>query len=304
MGPLNRLEEYIEGFHRFSFNEFTRVYTALYPDYEDLENRIEFSLLINPDGIFSLRFGLFKLYDTKKVASVLGDSGYKISGLGGIMSFAEEFVPEMALGFDFGEKCPRIKLYLLRLLDNPDFSRDRLRRINDFCRINDIDSSNLNEEELENCYLLGIDFHPARKSDIKIYTRDERVDFSRIRKYLEDDCINSEYLKHFVGQFSDGALRDVTISKKYSVDHCGPQGLSVFFEVADTLNQVVEGLIGICVPERLGEFIEAIRALETDKPVKYGHIGLTFSGKTRESLCLYFSPSLEETRNEKDILSH
>ena len=49
-----------------------------------------------------------------------------------------------------------------------------------------------------------------------------------------------------------------------------------------------------CVPERIKGFKETIKVLEIDKPIKYSHIGLTFSGKYgKESLCVYFSPVLE-----------
>lgn len=291
MESLKYLKDYIERFHCFNFDEFLNIYNRLYPDYENLKNKIEFSILINQYNRFNLRFGLFKLYDRQAVASLLKNSQYKILNLEEIISFAKEFVPEIALGFDFDRHDPRIKVYFLRLPDNPKFKNNPIDKINTGFRINNFKLAQHDDEELKKCYIMGIDFHRTCDQDIKIYMRDETVDFARTKDYLTKNGINPQYLEYFSILFSNGILRDTTVSKKYSNNHANSTGLSIFFEVADNSNQIIEKLINNCVPERIDAFKETINVLEKVKPVAYSHVGLTFSGnKEHESLCVYFSP--------------
>ncbi|MFP4524502.1 MAG: hypothetical protein ACLFO2_04310, partial [Candidatus Woesearchaeota archaeon] len=63
---------------------------------------------------------------------------------------------------------------------------------------------------------------------------------------------------------------------------------------ADNSNSIIEEMIGTCIPERINGFKEMINTLEVDKPVRYSHVGLTFSEKYgQESLCVYYSPVIE-----------
>lgn len=291
MESLKCLKNYIERFHCFNFDDFLNMYNRLYPDYDNLKNKIEFSILINQYHKFNLRFGLFKLYDRQAVASLLKNSRYKILNLEEIISFAKEFVPEIALGFDFDRSDPRIKVYFLRLPDNPKFNNNPIDKINTFFRINNFELPQRDNEELKKCYIMGIDFHRTGDQDIKIYMRNETADFVITKNYLTNNGINPQYLEYFSMLFSNGILRDTTVSKKYSSNHASSTGLSIFFEVADNSNQIIEKLINNCVPERINAFKETINVLEKDKPVAYSHVGLTFSGnKENESICVYFSP--------------
>src|SRR3989339_2168048 len=71
MESLRYLKEYIEGFRSLNFDEFINIYRSLYSDYRNLQDKIEFSTLINHIDEFNLRFGLFKLYDLKTIGSFL-----------------------------------------------------------------------------------------------------------------------------------------------------------------------------------------------------------------------------------------
>ena len=190
MESLRYLKEYIEGFRSLNFDEFINIYRSLYSDYRNLQDKIEFSTLINHIDEFNLRFGLFKLYDLKTIGSFLKKTDYEISNLEEILYFTQDFVPEMALGFDFNKNNSRIKVYLLRLPDNPDFNSDTINKINKFLIINNINSIQFDNEGLKKCYILGIDFYRAGNRDVKIYMRDENVDFFRTKKYLENRGIN------------------------------------------------------------------------------------------------------------------
>lgn len=292
MGSLSYLEDYIKRFHCIDFFEFTRTYDRLYSNYEDLQNRIEFSLLIDPHEEFDLRFGLFKLYDTKRIDSLLKESDYEISNLNEILNFGENFAPEMALGFDYNDKNDRLKIYFLRLPDNPGFNTKPIKIIKDFLKINGIETVQIDEEELKNCYLLGVDFYKTNHRSVKIYSREKDADFFRTKRYLEDSDIHSRYFEHFLQLFSEEILKDTTMSKKYSKE--GFKGFSIFFEVANNSNQNIEEMIEMCIPEKFRDFKETTTILEFDAPIKYSHIGLTFSEKDKkESLCVYYSPVFE-----------
>jgi hypothetical protein len=292
MGSLSYLEDYIKRFHCIDFSEFTRIYDKLYLDYEDLRNRIEFSLLINPQDEFDLRFGLFKLYNTKTIRSFLNESDYDISNLDETLNFAENFAPEMALGFDYNNKNSRLKIYLLRLPDNPAFNTKPIKSIEDFLKINGIKTVKIDEEELKNCYILGVDFYKTNHQCVKIYSREKDAEFLKTKKYLEDSDIHSRYFEQFLQLFSEEILKDTTISKKYSKE--GFESLSIIFEVANYPNQNIEKMIEASIPNRVRDFKEIINLLEFDAPIKYSHIGLTFSEKSKkESLCIYYSPVFE-----------
>lgn len=294
MESLRYLEKYLERFHSFNFDKFINLYRGLYSDDSNLQDKIEFSTLINQIDEFNLRFGMFKLYNPQTIASFLKKTDYEISNLEGILSFAQDFVPEMALGFDFNKNNSRVKIYLLRLLDNPGFNRDTINKINDFLMINSINPINFNNEELKKCYILGIDFYRTANPSVKIYIRDEKVDISKTRNYLENKGINSKYLQYFSILESNGILKDTTVSNRYSNNSNKSNGVSVFFEVADNSNSIIEEMMGTCFLERINDFKEMINALEVDKPVRYSHVGLTFSEKYgKESLCVYYSPVFE-----------
>jgi len=292
MESLSCLEDYIKRLHCVDFSEFTRTYDKLYPDYEDLQNRIEFSLLISPQNEFDLRFGLFKLHNTKTIRSFLKESECNISNLNEIFNFAEKLAPEMALGFDYNKKESRIKIYLLRLPDNVIFNITQIHSIKDFLKINRIKKIQMAEEELKNVYLLGVDFYKTDDRNVKIYSREKDVDFFRTKKYLEDSGINSKYFEYFSQLFSEEILKDTTISKKYSKE--GFEGLSIFFEVVNYSNQNIEKMIEESIPNRFRSFKEITNLLEFNAPIKYSHIGLTFSEKGKnEFLCIYYSPVFE-----------
>ena len=89
MEPLECLKDYFGRFHPFSFNEFSEIYNLLYSDYENLQNRIEFSLLIDKDNEIDLRFGLFKLYDTQRISSLFRKKWYEIPDLERILNLAK-----------------------------------------------------------------------------------------------------------------------------------------------------------------------------------------------------------------------
>ncbi|MFW6025818.1 MAG: hypothetical protein ACOCRX_05690 [Candidatus Woesearchaeota archaeon] len=294
MESLRSLEEYFERFHSCNFEKFINLYLGLYSDDSNLQDKIEFSTLINQMDESNLRFGMFKLYNPKTIASFLKNMDYEISNLEGILSFAQDFVPEMALGFDFNKNNSRVKIYLLRLPDNPGFNSDTINKINDFLMINSINPINFNNEELKKCYILGIDFYRTANPNVKIYIRDENVDISKTRNYLANKGINSKFLHYFSILESNGILKDTTVSNRYSNNNNKSNGVSVFFEVADNSNSIIEEMIGTCIPERINGFKEMINTLEVDKPVRYSHVGLTFSEKYgQESLCVYYSPVIE-----------
>ncbi len=294
MKALEHLEKYIERFHSFNVNEFVDLYNGLYSDNSNLQDKIEFSTLINQIDEFNLRFGMFKLYNPKAIASFLKKTNYNISKLEEILSFAQDFVPEMALGFDFDKDNFRVKIYLLRLPDNVSFNSDTINKTNDFLMINGINQIYFNNEELKKCYIFGIDFHRIATPSVKIYIRDEKVDISKTRTYLESKGINSKYLQNFSILESKGILKDTTVSSRYSSNSNKPNRLSVFFEVADYYNSIIEEIIRICFPERINGFKEIITELEAHKAVKYSHVGLTFSENYgKESLCVYYSPVFE-----------
>ena len=296
MESLRYLEEYLERFHSFNFDKFINLYRGLYSDDSNLEDKIEFSTLINQIDEFNLRFGMFKLYNPKTIASFLKKTDYEISNLERILSFAQEFVPEMALGFDFNKNNSRVKIYLLRLPDNPSFNSDTINKINDFLMINSINPIDLNneEQELKKCYILGIDFYHTANPSVKIYIRDENVDISKTRNYLANKGTDSKFLHYFSILESNGILKDTTVSNRYSNNNNKSNGVSAFFEVADNSNNIIEEMMGACFPERINGFKEMINTLEVDKPVRYSHVGLTFSEKYgQESLCVYYSPVIE-----------
>jgi hypothetical protein len=295
MESLEYFKNYIERFQQLNFKDFFYIYNSLYSNCEDLRSRIEFSLLINQDNWFDLRFGLFKIYDANKIGSLFANIGYKPFNLEKILHLSKEFVPEFAVGFDFNQNNPKLKLYFLRLPDNPKFNENPIKKIIDLSNLLNINLINLNENELKNCYLLAIDFYQANKPNLKIYTRDLNIDFSQISTLLEMNNVISRYLLTFHKTFLEGELKDVTISKKYSTDLNSSQSdLSVFFELGDNLNEKIEQLIETCAPEKIEEFKKTIGVLEKISQVEYNHIGLTFpKDRINEYICLYFSPRFE-----------
>jgi len=295
--PLEHFKEYVERFQQFNFNDFSKIYHSLYSDYKNIQDRIEFSLLINPKDGFDLRFGLFKIYESQKISSLFTKMGFGNYNLENILSSVENFVPEFAVGFDFNKKIPRTKVYFLRLPDNIIFNENPTKIINFTSKLININLTNCNEQEIKDCYLMAIDFCQNDKQNIKIYTRNKNVNLDIINNYLKDNHISSQYFKKFQELFSEGQLKDVTISRKYSQIQNNPKGLSVFFEVEDNLNESIEQLVKTCIPEKFSDFKEIVETLEMNKPVKYSHIGVTFSENTKkENICLYFSPVLENIK--------
>lgn len=296
MESLDRFKGYLKRF-QLNFNHFSEIYSSLYSDHKDIQNRVEFSLLINPKNKLDLRFGLFRLYDPQRISSLFDKMGYKTANLEKILSSVENFVPEFAVGFDFNKKTPRNKIYFLRLPDNSKFNKNPIEKINSVFELTDISLPNFNESEIKNCYLIAVDIYRNNKQNIKIYTRDKNVDFDRINKYLKENHISSQYFKTFQKLFSEKQLKDVTISRKYSKYRNNCAGLSIFFEVKNNLNKYVKQLVKTCIPEKFTDFKETVETLETNKPVKYSHIGVTFSEDIKEeNICVYFSPVLENIK--------
>ena len=176
-------------------------------------------------------------------------------------------------------------------IENPT---EKINIVSKLCNINLI---NCNKQEIRDCYLVAIDFYQNNKQSIKIYTRNENVNLNIINSYLKNNHISSQYFKTFQKLFPEGQLKDITLSRKYSQIQNNTTGLSVFFEVKDNLNEHVEQLVKTCVPEKFSEFKKTVKNLEMNKPVKYSHIGVTFSENTKkENICLYFSPVMEDIK--------
>jgi len=296
MELLNCFKEYVEQFQQLSFRDFSDIYNSLYQSYQHMQDKVEFSLLIDKANPFDLRFGLFKINNPQKIFSLLKKTGYEHPSLERIINFAAEFTPEFAAGFDFNIKSPKAKTYFLRLPDNKEFRKNPNEKIIGLGELIDIDLKNINTVELDGCYLIAIDFHKTNKESIKIYSREEKVDFNKIRDCLKKNEINSQHLGIFQELFSEGGLKDTTISKKYSAEKQDNQknmlsGLSVFFELNDSLNLAVEKLVEMCVPEKSTEFKRTIQKLGDEHQIRYSHIGITFSREKEpnESVLLYFS---------------
>jgi hypothetical protein len=296
MELLYCFKEYIEQFHQISFRDFSVIYNSLYDNYQDLQNKVEFSLVVDKINPFDLRFGLFKINNPKKILSFLKKSGYEQSNLERILKVATNFTPEFAVGFDFNTKSPKAKTYFLRLPDNEEFRKNPDEKIIRLVELIDIDLKNINTVELDGCYLIAIDFYKTNKESIKIYSREEKVDFNRIKDCLKKNEISLQHLESFQELFSKAGLKDITISKKYSANEQGNQknmlsGLSVFFELNYNLNLTVERLVEMCVPEKFIELKRTIEKLGNEHQIKYSHIGISFSREKEpnESVSLYFS---------------
>jgi hypothetical protein len=218
------------------------------------------------------------------------------SNLKKILSLAKDSVPEFALGFDFNNNNPRIKVYFLRLPDNPKFKENPVESVKRLSELVDIDLTSLDGKEIESCYLMAVDFYKDKAQNLKVYTKDTTVNFSRIGDYLKRNGVASQHLGHFQKLFSDGEIRDVTFSKKYSRNLSPTSGFSIFFDAsADACRKVsceeVKQLVRTCVPERFDDFDETVKTLDACGRIDYSNIGLTFSEHVvRESICLYFSP--------------
>ncbi len=297
MESLKHFKEYIERFQALNFNEFSEIYYSLYSDCKNLENRVEFSLIINPTRELDLRFGLFKLYDPQKILSLFTDLGVENSNLENILSSTKNYVPEFAVGFDFNKTSPRTKIYFLRLPDNSEFNKSPNKIIDMTSKLINVNLTNYNKQEKKDCYLMAIDFYQNNKQNLKIYHRDENVDFNKVNNNLKMNNVESQYFNIFQELFFEGQFKDITFSKKYTQHQNGPTGLSVFFEVGDFLNDSVDQLVKTCVSEKYLEFKEIVRTLDKNKPVRYSHIGITFSKNMKdENICLYFSPMLGEIK--------
>jgi len=297
MESLKHFKEYIKRFQVLNFNEFSEMYSSLHPDYKNLENRVEFSLMINPTRELDLRFGLFKLYDYQKIISLFAPLGFGNSNLEKVLYSIKNYVPEFAVGFDFNKNTPRTKVYFLRLPDHPEFNKNSTKIIDMTSKLININLTNCNKQEKNDCYLMAIDFYQNNKQNLKIYNRDENFNFDKVNNKLEMNNIKSQYFNTFQELFSEDQFKDVTFSKKYTQHQNEPTGLSIFFEVGDFLNYSVNQLVKTCVSEKYSEFKDTVRTLEKNKPVIYSHIGLTFSKNMKdEDICLYFSPMSGEIK--------
>jgi len=147
MESLKHFKEYIERFQALNFNEFSEIYYSLYSDCKNLENRVEFSLIINPTRELDLRFGLFKLYDPQKILSLFTDLGVENSNLENILSSTKNYVPEFAVGFDFNKTSPRTKIYFLRLPDNSEFNKSPNKIIDMTSKLINVNLTNYNKQE-------------------------------------------------------------------------------------------------------------------------------------------------------------
>lgn len=299
MEPPARLKAHFLKLHSNKFSGFLRILELLYPTIkcEELEGRLEFSLLINPIDKFDLRFGLFKLSTSDAIAALFETYRYAIPDLEPSFSVMKGFAPEYGVGFDWKDVSPRLKTYFLRLQDNPVFEKEIASRIRRLCEVHGINSRHLEGLDKSNCYLVGTDYYQSRKRNLKIYLRALDVNFPEILKQIEKEGIDSRYFSHF-RRFIEGNARDVTFSYKYSNESRDLSGFSVFFEVEPMLNEKVNALIKTCFPERFEEFRNLVGSLETrNGVVHYSHVGITFlQGSNLETVCLYYSPPLEMLR--------
>lgn len=299
MEPPARLKAHFLKLRSNRFSDFLRVLELLYPAIkcEELEGRLEFSLLINPIDKFDLRFGLFKLSTSDAIALLFETYGYAISDLEPSFSVMKGFAPEYGVGFDWNGVSPRLKIYFLRLQDNRIFEEEIASRIRRLCEVHGINSGHLEGLDKSDCYLIGTDYYPSRKRNLKIYLRTLDVNFPEILKQIKKEGFDSKHFSHF-RTFIEGNARDVTFSYKYSNESCDLSGFSVFFEVEPGLNERVNALIKTCFPERFKEFRNLVGSLETrNGMVHYSHVGITFSqGSNLETICLYYSPPLEMLR--------
>ncbi len=296
---IDLLKDYFLKLHSNKFDDFTKIIALLYSPIrpEELEGKLEFSLLINPVDKFDLRFGLFKLYTPATIISLFETYGYAAPDLHQSLSVMKGFAPEYGVGFDWNAESPRLKVYFLRLPDNPEFEEEIASRISRLCEVHGINSGHLEGLDKSNCYLTGIDYYPSRKRNLKIYLRNLDVNFPEILKQIEKEGIDSEYFSHF-RTVIEGNTRDVTFSYKYSNESRDLSGFSIFFEVEPMLNEKVNALIKTCLPERFEEFRNLVGSLETKNGVvHYSHVGITFlQGPNLETICLYYSPPLEMLR--------
>ena len=290
MESLESFKEYIGRFQQLHFSDFADIYGLLYPDCKELQDRIEFSLLVNRTNDFDLRFGLFRLYDTRKISSLFKKMGHGGSDIERILLSTKNFVPEFAVGFDFNKENPRIKVYFLRLPDNAEFNRDPFKRINSLSDLIGIDCSSIDQREMIGCYLMAVDFYRTNRPTLKIYTREKSVDFSKTEERLRSIGIDSQHLRIFQELFPNGELKDTTISRKHPANQNGQNSISVFFEADGNINGAVDQLVKRCAPQRFVEFRDTIKTLGRDEQVRYSHVGLTFSEEhADESICLYFT---------------
>jgi len=297
MGSLEYVRRYIEGFHCFDFFKFQALYNNLYLGDSNLKDTLEFSLQLGPSNAPSLRFGLFKLHDPAKVAAIIQDRQPEAKNIESLISAAKRFAPEMALGFDFSSR-ERTKLYLLRLPDNSEFRKNPRKYMDELCRLNGLPPVDLTDHDLNDCYLIGIDFSPPNLRSIKVYTRRMQVDFTEMRAFLSQHNIQSVYLELFSGTFDSGALNDTTVSKRYAKDPVNTQQVAIFFELESGRNRDVENIIRTCIPAQFPTFTQTMQTLENATPITYSHIGLTFHKRAAtETLSVYFSPHLSEAGN-------
>jgi hypothetical protein len=295
MESLDFFKEYLSRFNPEVLKKFGDIYRSQYLDEENLQERIEFSLLLDSDKEFDLRFGLFKIYDPETIKKLFSSFGINSPDLEKLLSLSEDFVPEYGLGFDFSATDQRVKLYFLRLPDNTTFNQKRSRIITNLAEALEINSPHLNELDKRDCYLIGVDFYTSKKRNLKIYTHTPNVNFIEVRRYLKSNGISSQHLKTFQETFLHTDLKEVTFSHKYSNDSLNLTGFSAFFETTPEANERINELVIALLPGKSQEFSELVGTLEKNRPVAYSHTGLTFSPKNKsERVCLYFTPNIQK----------
>lgn len=291
---MGSLKAYAERLHFNNFDGFLEILNLFYTPKEiaNLDGKLEFSLLLNQDTTLNFRFGFFKLYNSRVINSLFRRYGYDTSTLESSMFIMEGFAPEYGFGLDWNEQDPRFKVYFLRLPDNSKFREEIDRKITTLARANQICPELLQTLKKDDCYLVCLDYYHSNRRNLKVYTRTLEVDHQKIQSQLREKGIHSRYLDDLARIFTNGRLKEVTHSYKYSNHLSTSSGLSIFFEVEPKSNEEADMLIKTCLPNRLNEFRDLMRLLETNThPVNHSHIGVTFSlHPFQESICLYYAP--------------
>jgi len=291
MEPFDILKKYFEGLYPNKFNYFVSLFDHLYSNRDNLNEKIEFSFLLNQIHDLSMRIGLFKIYDAVSIKNFFKKNKLSLSRLEKSLEIIEDITPELGIGFDWSQYDNRVKVYFLKLPDSPNFKQVIEQKVNNLAKEMKIESHKLGLIDMKKSYLISVDFYSNGKNNLKIYTRQTEVRFNELINQMKKNKINSKFLPFFIDQFSENEFKDITFCYKFSNDSANLKGFAMFLELEDNLNKKVEALIKEAVPEKYFPFKEAIKPLTVNTSLKYSHLGTTFSYEPNlESITAYFSP--------------
>lgn len=284
MKNLLKLKPYFDQFGEKGFDEFLYNCSLTHgSNLNPLQENLEFSLAIDECDPLSLRYGLFKVKSIEGLKERM-----KRYGLPNLSSFNRE-IPEFALGIDSSINSKRDKLYFLRLPNLGEFRKNPQEQTIKLA--NKFGFSGKLWKNLDNCYLLGVDFSKGNEPNFKFYTRDEEFDYKMVKDKLNFNGIDSQYLPLFEKYLPRDKLIDLTTSYKHNGKTGGLEAISIFLEPKPNMNEEVKKVIQESFPGRYKEFIEATNKLKKDFSIIYSQVGIVKPfGDKHEKVNVYFSP--------------